>query len=297
MSELLDKYHIITSVPLVKGWSRDQKYILVDEDGRKYLLRISTQEYYERKKAQFDLLRKIASLEIYSTQAIEFGVFKDGSVYMLLSYLEGIDGEEAIDTLNDQEAYALGIEAGKILHQLHSIEVPKQEHTWWERYQTKMYRKIEALQKCQYTIPNQEKIIQYYQEHWKLMQNRPVVFTHGDYHLGNMIVHNGNIGIIDFDKANIADPYDDFKPFCWNVRKNAYFETGLIDGYFAHKIPNDFWKILKFYTAESLISQLPWSVSFGKEEIQTALEVAKQQMLWYGDFELEIPTWYKGSDM
>ena len=100
--------------------------------------------------------------------------------------------------------------------------------------------------------------------------------------------------MIDFDKNGVADPYDDLKPFCWNVMASEHFETGLIDGYFDGRIPSDFWPILKFYTAESLISHLPWSVSYGEKEIKPAKTVADLQMKWYDGFELDVPTWYKG---
>ena len=92
-----------------------------------------------------------------------------------------------------------------------------------------MEKRIKTLLNCEYKIPMQNDIIQYYKDHCFLMKNRPVCFTHGDYHLGNMIVHDKRIGIIDFDKNQIADPYDDFKPFCWNVMESEYFETGLIE--------------------------------------------------------------------
>ena len=51
------------------------------------------------------------------------------------------------------------------------------------------------------------------------------VLTHGDYHLGNMIVNNHKIYIIDFDKSGPADPYDEFKPFIWNTKINMFFDS------------------------------------------------------------------------
>ena len=215
-----------------------------------------------------------------------------------MSYLEGEDGETAVSAITDPEAYRLGVEAGKCLRKLHSVDIPPQEHTWWERYLEKMPRKIAALKACAYQLPMQDMILNYYETHYEIMKDRPLVFCHGDYHLGNMIVNNGNVGIIDFDKNGIADPYDEFKPFCWNVMVSEYFETGLVNGYFEDRVPDDFWSVLKFYTTESLISHLPWSVKFGQRgEIETALTVADHQMEWYGNFERDVPTWYKGITM
>ena len=75
---------------------------------------------------------------------------------------------------------------------------------------------------------------------------------------------------------------------------NEYFETGLINGYFDNIIPDDFFQILKFYIAESLISHLPWAVTYNEEETKTAQKVADYQMIWYDNFKSIVPTWYKG---
>ena len=48
----------------------------------------------------------------------------------------------------------------------------------------------------------------------QLFNNKPV-----------LIVNENGIGIIDFDKNGATDLIDDFKPFCWNIRKSEYFET------------------------------------------------------------------------
>ena len=291
---LYEKYGIVSVTPLLKGWSGDQKYILENSNGQRYVLRLSDHDLYEKKKKQFELLKKIELLGLNCSRPIEFGTDADGDVYTLLSYLEGEDGETAVAALTDDAAYRLGTQAGKCLRKLHSVDIPPQALTWWDRYLKKMPRKIAALNACEYQLPLQDKILEYYETHCEIMKDRPLVLCHGDYHLGNMIVHNGRIGIIDFDKNGIADPFDDLKPFCWNVMVSAYFETGLINGYFDNSIPDGFWSVLKFYTAESLISQLPWSVTFGQQEIKTALRVARNQMKWYGNFELDVPTWYKG---
>lgn len=292
--EFIKKHHITNITPLNKGWSKDKKYILTASDESRFLLRISDKKLYDKKKKQFESLKQLENLNIYCSRPLEFGTLTNGDVYTILSYLEGVDGKEAIQSLTNENAYLLGIEAGQALKKLHQITLPKQEYSWWEKYQTKMEKRIKTLLNCEYKIPMQNNIIQYYKDHCFLMKNRPLCFTHGDYHLGNMIVHDKRIGIIDFDRNQIADPYDDFKPFYWNVMESEYFETGLINGYFNNKIPDDFFPILKYYTSESLITHLPWATTFGDEEIRTAQKVADLQMLWYDNFKLEIPTWYKG---
>lgn len=248
----------------------------------------------EKKNEQYELLQKLEALDIPCSKPIDFGTLKDSSVYMLLSYLEGESAEEAVSKMSNEEAFELGIEAGRILHTLHYIQIPKEQVSWWDRYQKKMIRKIENFEKCEYQLEKSKEIIQYYKEHSYLMKNRPLVFNHGDYHVGNMIVHQGKVGIIDFDKNFVGDPYDEFKPFCWNVYASEYFETGLINGYFNNCILDDFFPILKFYAVESLVSHLPWATTFGEVEIKTAYKAAESIFEWYDDLRLDIPTWYKG---
>jgi len=280
--------------PLNKGWSKDEKYIVTDNQGDKYLLRISSIELYESKNKQFYLLKEIENIGINASRVIDFGILNEKEIYMLLTWLDGESAEEVVSKLSNNDAYILGIEAGKILYKLHSIPIDNVSSSWWDKYQKKMPIKIENINKCELEFPEKELVVDYVKNNMFLVENRKQSFSHGDFHVGNMIVKDGKIGIIDFDKNTIADPYDEFKPFCWNVFVNEYFETGLINGYFNNNIPKDFFPILALYAAESLISHLPWAITYGEDEVKTAYTVIKSVMKWYDNFKLVIPTWYKG---
>lgn len=293
LKDIIEKYNISFVEPLTKGWSKDKKYILTSKD-KKYLLRLSNISLYNKKKEQFELLKKIEKLDINCSRPVEFGKLDEENIYMILTYLEGESCEDVLPRLTNEEAYKLGIEAGQVLQKLHNIPVDTLNMSWKEKYKEKIPRKIKALKECKYKLPLEDFLIDYFISKSYLMEDRPLKFSHGDFHAGNMIVHNGKIGIIDFDKNTISDPYDELKPFCWNVFKSEYFETGLINGYFNNKIPEDFFKILKYYSVESLISQLPWSVQFGEEDIKTAYKVYDAMLEWWGNFNLDVPTWYKG---
>lgn len=293
LNDIIEKYNISFVEPLTKGWSKDKKYILTSKD-KKYLLRLSNISLYNKKKEQFELLKKIEKLDINCSRPVEFGKLDEENIYMILTYLEGESCEDVLPRLTNEEAYKLGIEAGQVLQKLHNIPVDTSNMSWKEKYKEKIPRKIKALKECKYKLPLEDFLIDYFISKSYLMEDRPLKFSHGDFHAGNMIVHKGKIGIIDFDKNTISDPYDELKPFCWNVFKSEYFETGLINGYFNNKIPEDFFKILKYYSVESLISQLPWSVQFGEEDIKTAYKVYDAMIKWWGNFNLDVPTWYKG---
>ncbi|WP_129747385.1 phosphotransferase [Haploplasma axanthum] len=68
-------------------------------------------------------------------------------------------------------------------------------------------------------IPKYDLVIQYIKDNRHLIKNIRRVLAHTDYHLGNMIINNDDIYIIDFDKLGFEDIYSEFKPFIWNVRE------------------------------------------------------------------------------
>ena len=78
---LCDKYRIVSVAPLLKGWSGDQKYILENSNGERYVLRLSDHNLYEKKKKQFELLKKIEFLGLNCSRPIEFGTDADGRAY------------------------------------------------------------------------------------------------------------------------------------------------------------------------------------------------------------------------
>lgn len=279
---------------LNKGWSKDTKYIVTNNDNSKYLLRISDISLYEKKKEQFELLHKVKALNINASSPIEFGILNDTQIYMVLTYLEGIDAEEAVAQMSDKNAYDLGIQAGITLKKLHQIPVNEVSQSWYDRFKEKMDVKIEKLRNCKYKLDKSEMLISYATNNMYLLKDRKRTFTHGDYHLGNMIVNNNGIGVIDFDKNGVVDPLDDFKPFCWNIMISEYFQTGLVNGYYDNNVPEEFFKLLALYAAEHLISHLPWAATFGEKEINTAYKVYEVVMNTYDDFNLIVPKWYKG---
>ena len=234
-------------------------------------------------------------MNVNASKPISFGKLNDNEIYMVLSWLEGEDAEVAVAKLSDKEAYRLGVEAGEILRKLHSLPVDKNnELSGGEKFKNKMIRKYKALDESIVEVPKKDLIVDYMNKHMHLTENREQTFTHGDYHLGNLIVNKGRIGVIDFDKNKINDPYDDFKSFMWNVFVSEYFATGMINGYFDNNIPEDFFPLLAVYATEQLISYLPWAATLKDKDLEKGYAVHNSILGWYEDMTLVVPKWYKG---
>ena len=91
------QYHFVSKKLIDKGWSNDKKYCATDENGMKYLLRISPITQYERKKSEYELMRQVAALGVPMCVPLEFGTSDEG-VYSIQSWIDGVDAVEAMPT-------------------------------------------------------------------------------------------------------------------------------------------------------------------------------------------------------
>ena len=54
----------VTKVLIRKGWSSDKKYCVTDEDGARYLLRVSDIAQHDTKQSEFNMMKQVASLGV-----------------------------------------------------------------------------------------------------------------------------------------------------------------------------------------------------------------------------------------
>ena len=110
-----------------------------------------------------------------------------------------------------------------------------------------------------------------------------------------MVDTRGQLIIIDFEKEDFGDPWEEFNRIVWCAQASPAFASGLVDGYFAGTVPLDFWKLLAVYICTNTLSSLPWAIPFGQVEIRTMEHQAKQVLAWYRDMQDPVPTWYDPS--
>ncbi|ABN07896.1 aminoglycoside phosphotransferase [Methanocorpusculum labreanum Z] len=280
--------------PILKGWSDDAKYRVKTDDGRKLLLRVSAIDKYDRKKEEFEALQTIESLEIPAPKPIAFGRCRgNASVYMLLSWTEGKEAEDVLPLLSKEEQYNIGIKAGNLQKRLNSIPAPKDMKPWGVRFGKKLDWKCERYLECGICFEHDDLMLAYIEEHRHLIQNRPQCFQHGDFHCGNLIIsEEGEPCIIDFNRIDYGDPWEEFNRIVWCAKRSIYFAAGRIDGYFEGSVPDEFWDLLLLYISSNTLSSIPWSIPFGQKEVDTAVEMAKEVLFWYDDMKSSVPCWY-----
>lgn len=277
-----------------KGWSRDKKYCVTDENGTRYLLRVSDISEYDAKKAEFEMMRQVSALGVPMCQPIEFGVCDEG-VFSLQSWIDGDDAEEVIPVLSDTEQYVYGLEAGRILKKIHSMPAPAMKEDWEARFNRKMDYKIQKYNECPLKYENGQAFIDYINENRYLLKDRPQAYQHGDYHIGNMIIGSDKkLYIIDFNRNDFGDPWEEFNRIVWCAQKSPLFASGMVNGYFGNDVPLEFWKLLALYISSNTLSSVPWAIPFGEEQIRVMANQAKEVLEWYDNMKNPVPAWYKG---
>ena len=287
-----------------RGWSGDKKYKITAADGTKYLLRITPKETsgsldddslgrreYTKQQHMFQIQQSVAALGVPMCRPVACGRCEQG-FYNIQTWVEGRDAEEVIPLLSDAEQYACGLEAGRILKVIHSVPAPEEQPDWETRFNAKMDRKIQMYHQCSLKFDGADDLIAYIEANRSLLKGRPQCFQHGDYHIGNMMIEKDKLVIIDFDRYDFGDPWEEFNRIVWCAQCSPLFASGVVNGYFDGDVPMEFWKLLALYISSNMLSSVAWAVSFGEEEIQTMRKQAQDVLNWYDHMKNPVPSWY-----
>ena len=284
----------VSKEPVLKGWSGDKKYCLTDEQGNRFLLRVTPIEKYDDKKREYELMRRVAELGVPMCDPLEFGTCDKG-VYSIQTWIDGEDAEAIMPNCPAAKQYTYGMDAGRFLRKIHSIPAPETQEDWETRFNRKTDKKIALYEACSIKYENgqAEAFIDYINSNRSLLRGRPQTFQHGDYHIGNMMIgRDGKLYIIDFNRCDFGDPWEEFNRIVWCAQKAPVFASGMVDGYSDGAVPADFWRLLALYISSNTLSSLPWAVPFGEKEIATMRNQAKDVFNWYNGMSDPVPAWY-----
>lgn len=280
--------------PITKGWSSDQKYYIETVTNERWLLRIADISQYDHKKHEFEMMKRLAESGVPMSRPVDFGVCNNGqSVYSLSTWCDGEDAQAVLPKLTDTRQYHLGVTAGQILRQVHSIPAPVDQEPWESFFYRKVDRKIKQYQDCGVTMEGDEQIIAYIEANRHYLSERPQCFQHGDYHVGNMIISpEGGLWIIDFNRWDYGDPWEEFNRIVWSAKVSPHFATGQIHGYFHGNPPDEFFTLLALYIGNNALSSIPWAIPLGEAEVAVMQQQARDVLTWFDGMRNPVPAWY-----
>lgn len=286
--------NITEIMTITQGWSPDKKFKIKVDSGQTYLLRISSADEKERKQLEYDSMQLLSELNETISKPIVIGDLPSSNeIYTLLTWIDGEDALKVISELTENEQYRLGFKAGYILKKIHSRSTKELTTSWSELYNKKLDQSIENYKNCAYRFNYDEIVLDFIEGHRRFLIGRPITIQHGDFHLGNMVISDDNeIGIIDFNRLDYGDPWEEFDRMIWTYKVSDHFATGQINGYFNNEPPDDFFQLMALYTARGLLSSIPWAIPFGESEVQVMLRNAEIIFENYQRFTTVYPKWY-----
>ena len=279
-----------------KGLSGDRKYYIETTDGQKLLLRMSEASEYAAKRKVYDVLLNLNGANLPVPKALDFGMCESGNaVYTLLEWIEGSEAEDVVPNMPLEKQYAMGIKSGQILRGIHDSSVQKDgPKDWYDKYYEVIEPRIDAYKARGPRFDGAEDILAFIEENRHLLRGRGQSNIHGDYHLANWIINdNEEVFVIDWqpvDFEGVGDPWVDFI----NIGiDHPSFAAGQIDGYFAHQVPEDFWRMLALYLSTSAITSILWAKRFAPERLDGIMELNQNILAWYDRMHDVIPSWYR----
>jgi serine/threonine-protein kinase len=284
--------------PVSGGWSRDKKYRVETDAGERLLLRVADVAAHDRKYAEYEMLTRVAELDVPAPRPMAFGTCDGGSsVYLLLTWMDGADALNVLPTLTEAEQYNLGLKAGGILRKIHTISAPEGAADWAPRFHAVFDRRLADYRKCPVRVDGGTYMLDYLEAHRPLLEGRPQSRHHGDYHSGNLLIaENGTLSVIDWeinDFDNYGDPWYEFNRIINSLPISAPFYSGQLSGYFGGEPPRVFWELYAYYTAANTLGAIPFVAPLGGEYLEEYLLMNKTALEWFDNMRNPVPAWYQ----
>lgn len=287
---------------LDKGYSNDKKFLVHmggKETGNKgdIVLRTSPIAEYDVKCREFEIMMVMESMQIKMSKPISIGKSeKLGICYVIVGYIDGVDAIEGLPKYSSYIQYSAGLEAGNQLHKMHRLRAPSNILSWYNRKSWKNAYYTQKYLQSNIRLSDEERILEFIKQNEHIMKNRPNLFQHDDFHVGNIIIKDGAYaGVIDFNRWDWGDPYHEFEKLAFfSSELSIPFSIGQIKGYFGDKaIPDEFWRYYSLYAAMNCISSTTWVQKVCPEELNDMLWRINRVIEEHKGFELLKPTWYK----
>lgn len=187
----------------------------------------------------------------------------------------------------------IGLSVRAVLRTLHALPIDQSQRDWNSFYQAKIDNKLAAYQAASHSYPDGQAMIDFVQANRHLLEGRPIAYHHGDFHTGNFLLGaDGKLKILDFDRYDIGDPWEEFNLLIFTADLSPAFARGQVDAYFDGAIPEEFWRLMALYVTVNSLGALSWAEQVDSEQITSMKLQAQKISEWYEYFNHHLPKWY-----
>ncbi|EMA6344901.1 aminoglycoside phosphotransferase family protein [Bacillus cytotoxicus] len=288
--------HIVKCTVISKGFSLDQKYKIELENRERYFIKVCDRVARKRKQEEYGYMSRLELLEVPMPKLLHFvNLDSCNQCVQVFEWMEGEDGKDILAKLTEKEQYIAGKRAGEVLKAIHTVKEKNVEESWetlrWNKY--KKY--VQALEEYETDFIDIKRVLTFVETHKHLLQDRPVVFLHDDFHPANlMFYHNEFRAVIDFARFDFGDPIHDFyKLSLFTVDTSVPFAVGQIHGYCEDEPPLHFWKLYALYAAMIFPADIVWTHRITPNLVEKMKIRLRRIVEEHNGFTSYIPNWYK----
>ena len=252
--------------PLTGGFSLDEKYLALRNGVARYVLRLGDAELLPRKESESRALADLRRVGLLCPEPIDVGLTDDGSrFFTVVTYIDGVPARDVIRNMTPEQQANAGHMAGEQLRIIHSHTPELPVDGWQDRRIAKHRRKLASLGRRELTFEGRERVANYVDANWALIDTAPFRLQHDDFQLGNIIMAGDEFaGVIDFGNWDGGDPIEDFYKVPWLTEPlSIAFTLGQVEGYLGPGVPANFWPRYNLFVALSLYSSLLWGDETG----------------------------------
>lgn len=242
--------------------------------------------------------RSIVGIEPLSLVRINAGLSKAQKYFVRTEYQHcllkvlpyKIDSRiyDFLNSMRKEEQEVLASSVASLLREFHMRDIRPLNMKMIEPYQ--LYRRYKfCISLYGIQFPHQADANRFVSKNKAILKHSVrTSMTHQDFRPENIIFHNHEPYLIDFETACLSDPYSDF-PFCIAMTPDIYrqYSHMLIQKYFGGKVPDEFWLWSCFYCIVALQKYAIW-----KFRMKHAMVSAQAEHLYklYDGFHTVIPT-------
>ena len=285
----MKKVTYLSQEPITLGWSHDLKFKASSEN-EVHFLRLNPIKQLQEEQHRFNTMKQIFSMGCPIQEPLYFEV-EDETITQTFRWIDGESCEDTLLHYDLVDQYQLGVQAGKVLKAIHCIPAQSSEDIVF-KLKIKVEMKIAAYLNCGIKLKQETLFLKWVEEGLAHVGTLPCTFQHGDYHVGNMVIKDKQLFVIDFNRSSDGDPWQEFDRIPFSVRISPAFGKGQVEGYFDGQPPQVFYQRLKFYCALNTISSIPWALNYSMEDVQVMQNIAEDIASWYQDDDW-IPSWMK----
>lgn len=293
LCDIADYPNWLEITPIETGYSGENKYHIIRNNGIQLILRTSDISNYKHHRDSAIFAKYMHDvLGLNMNVPVEVAACnEDKLAYTIYSWVEGVDADKRILNAHTPEQAKLGEKAGELLKLIHSVKAPDDIMPWDEYFNDRLDKLLRRFAETKITFRGSDKTIEFLNSNRHLLKDRPQTAIHGDFRSGNLIFDlEGEYGVIDFDRWCWGDPYMDFQ--CIRRSCSVPFSRGQINGYFGGSIPGNFFALMGYYTAAEIIRGICAAYPRSRRAIDEAVAYAEKTAREYNNFEGLVPTWY-----